>query len=135
MAVTHSTCSLCEAKGCWDIIGELFVCPDCAEALASGASDQPLRQRIIQRDCMICKHCGTVPYKTHPYSEEQPIEIDLCPYHFAALLGRQLTSQAFGQLIALLRLRGIEAEAIFLLHREFYDPRGFPTQPVSQTWI
>ncbi len=125
-------CSRCQATGCpWDRIGERAVCPDCEEQLALGEGD-PLIERLIHRSCAVCGQDGTVRYLTFALHARDPLEIDLCPQHFHALLGRRLDRYAYRQLSRQLRGLGLSARQVFLLHEAFYDERGHPLQPVPE---
>jgi hypothetical protein len=125
-------CSRCQATGCpWDRIGEQAVCPDCQEQLALGEAE-PLIERLIRHPCAVCGHGGTVRYLTFPLHARDPLEIDLCPRHFHALLGRRLDRYAYRQLSRQLQSLGLAVRQVFLLHEAFYDERGHPLQPVPE---
>jgi hypothetical protein len=126
----RGACSRCGATGCpWDRIGEQAVCPDCQEQLALGEGD-PLIERLRPRRCAVCGQGGIVPYLTYPLHAQNPLEVDLCPQHFHALLGRRLDRHAHAQLARQLRALGLTAHQVFLLHEAFYDEHGQPLQPV-----
>jgi hypothetical protein len=125
-------CSRCHATGCpWDRIGENAVCPDCEEQLALGEGE-PLVERLVKRSCAVCGSSGTVRYLTFALHARDPLEIDLCPQHFHALLGRRLDRHAYRQLSRQLKGLGLTVRQVFLLHEAFYDERGHPLQPVPE---
>jgi hypothetical protein len=125
-------CSRCQATGCpWDRIGEQAICPDCQEQLALGEGE-PLIERLVRHQCAVCRQSGTVRYLTFPLHARDPLEIDLCPQHFHALLGRRLDRSAHRQLSRQLRSVGLGVRQVFLLHEAFYDERGHPLQPVPE---
>jgi hypothetical protein len=128
--VPRAPCSRCRATGCpWDRIAGKPICPDCQEMLALGEGE-PLVERLCPRTCSLCPHCGTVPYVTFPLRARAPLEIDLCPEHFHALLGRRLDRYAFRRLGRHLQALGLSPHQVFLLHEAFYDEHGHPLQPV-----
>jgi hypothetical protein len=123
-------CNRCRATGCpWDRIGDKPICPDCQEMLALGEGD-PLIEKLRPRNCSLCSRSGTVPYVTYPLRAQGPLEVDLCPEHFHALLGRRLDRYAFRRLSRQLQTMGLNAHQVFLLHEAFYDDHGHPLQPV-----
>jgi hypothetical protein len=61
----------------------------------------------------------------------KPLEVDLCPEHLRALLGRRLGPYAFHQLRRRLHLLGLGVELVFLLHDSFYDENGKALQPAE----
>jgi hypothetical protein len=62
-----------------------------------------------------------------------PLEIELCPEHLRALVGRCLEPHSFQQLRRRLHALGVGVEDIFLLHGAFYDTHGHASMPaVSQ---
>ncbi|HXG08451.1 MAG TPA: hypothetical protein VNK04_01550 [Gemmataceae bacterium] len=125
-------CSRCRAPGCyWDRIAGQSCCPDCEEALAAGEGP-PLVARTEKNRCAVCGRVGTVPYLTFPLHVPGAVEIDLCPEHFRALLGRRLGPYAFQQLRRQLYALGLTVEQIFLLHEVFYDSHGRALQPVIE---
>jgi hypothetical protein len=125
-------CNRCQATGCpWDRIGEQAVCPDCEEQLALGEGE-PLIERLVTRGCAVCGQSGTVRYLTFALHARDPLEIDLCPQHFHALLGRRLDRYAYRQLSRQLQALGLSVRQVFLLHEAFYDERGHPLQPVPE---
>jgi hypothetical protein len=127
-----AACSRCQATGCpWDRIGELAICPDCQEQLALGEGEA-LVQRLVPRCCTVCGQTGSVRYLTFPLHAHDPLEVDLCPQHFHALLGRRLDRYAYRRLARQLQNLGLTARQVFLLHEAFYDERGHPLQPVPE---
>jgi hypothetical protein len=92
----------------------------------------PLVERTEQQRCGACGSTGTVRFLTFPLQGTIPIEMDLCPEHLRALLGRRLNPVAFGQLRRRLRGLGLTVERIFLLHDAFYDERGRALQPAVE---
>jgi hypothetical protein len=126
----RSPCSRCGGTGCpWDRIGEKPICPDCQEMLALGEGD-PLVEKLRPRGCALCPRRGTVPYLTFPLHAQGGLEVDLCPEHFHALLGRRLDRYAFRRLARQLAALGLKVHQVFLLHEAFYDDHGHPLQPV-----
>jgi hypothetical protein len=125
-------CSRCQATGCpWDRIGDHVVCPDCQEQLALGEGEA-LVERLRKQSCAVCSEVGTVRYLTFPLHARDPMEIDLCPQHFHAFLGRRLDRYAYRALSRALQALGLTVRQIFLLHEAFYDERGHPLQPVRE---
>jgi hypothetical protein len=126
----EASCSRCAAVGCpWDRIAGKAVCPDCQEQLALGEGE-PLIERAERRPCAVCQQVGTIRYLTYPLHASEPVELDLCPQHFHALLRRRLDRYAFLQLTRQLQSLGMESQHVFLLHEAFYDTHGRPLQPV-----
>jgi hypothetical protein len=125
-------CSQCEAAGCqWDrIVGQPY-CPDCEETLAMGEGPAFVA-RTEKHNCVICDQIGTVAFITFPLHADSPLEMDLCPEHFRALLARRLRPQAFEQLRRRLHNLGLAVEQIFLLHDVFYDSSGRALQPIVE---
>lgn len=129
--LANAPCSRCEAVGCpWDRIAEQPVCPDCQELLALGESE-PMVIRSHAKPCAVCSHEGSVPFMTFPLHASDPLQIDLCPRHFHALIRRRLDRYAYRVLSRQLQSLGLNARQIFLLHEAFYDERGHPLQPVE----
>jgi hypothetical protein len=125
-------CSWCQATGCpWDRIVNRSICPDCQEALAQGEAE-PLIARAERKRCAVCQQIGTICYTTYPLHAADPVEIDLCPRHFQALLARRLDPHAYHQLVRQLNLVGLTARQVFLLHEAFYDDQGQSLQPVAE---
>jgi hypothetical protein len=125
-------CIRCQATGCpWDRIGDHVICPDCQEQLALGEGD-PLVERLCRHHCAVCGQTGTVRYLTYPLHAREPMEIDLCPRHFHAFLGRRLDRYAYRTLSRCLQAMGLSVRQVFLLHEAFYDERGHPLQPVPE---
>jgi hypothetical protein len=92
----------------------------------------PLVERTEKRLCCICSRLGTVRFLTFPLQSSTPVEMDVCPEHVRALLGRRLSMAAFAQLRRGLRMLGLSAEQIFLLHDAFYDQYGRALQPAVE---
>jgi hypothetical protein len=125
-------CSQCEVAGCqWDRIADLPFCPDCEEALALGEAGS-LVIRTQPHLCAICDRPGTVSFLTFPLHNQSILEMQLCPDHFRALLGRRLGPQAFQMLHRRLHHIGVAADQVFLLHEVFYDAFGRALQPVDE---
>jgi hypothetical protein len=125
-------CSRCQATGCpWDRIGDNVICPDCQEQLALGEGEA-LVERLRKNRCAVCREVGTVRYLTFPLHAREPMEIDLCPLHFHALMARRLDRYAYRSLSKALQALGLSVRQIFLLHEAFYDERGHPLQPVPE---
>ncbi len=123
-------CSRCQASGCpWDCIGSKPVCPDCQESLAGGEGE-PLVEKLQPRPCAVCARVGVVPYWTYPLRSTGALEVDLCPQHFHALLGRRLDRYAYRRLARHLEALELAARQVFLLHEAFYDENGRPLHPV-----
>ena len=126
-------CCRCAATGPrWDRIAGKEYCPNCQESLAQGEAP-PLVERTEKRPCAACGHIGTVCYRTLPRERGQAVEIDLCPEHLRALLGRRLGPNAFYQLRRRLGTLGLDTEELFLLHGAFYDGGGRALQPALET--
>jgi hypothetical protein len=130
----EAPCNRCQATGCpWDRIAGKPVCPDCQEQLALGEGE-PLIEKAEKHHCAICQQHGTIRYLTFPLHASEPVEIDLCPQHFHALLRRRLDRYAYMQLGRQLQGLGMAASQVFLLHEAFYDTAGRPLQPVPDPW-
>jgi hypothetical protein len=130
--VPLAPCNRCQAAGCpWDRIVDKPICPDCQELLVQGEG-APLIERVEKKACAACQQVGTIRYITYPLHEPQAIEINLCPRHFHALLGRRLDRYAYWQLGRQLQTLGLKPRQIFLLHEAFYDENGHPLQPVME---
>jgi hypothetical protein len=115
----------------WDRIAGKPYCPECQEALVLGLS-APLKEKTEKNSCAACRRTGTVRYLTYPLQTTTPIEMDLCPEHIRALLGRRLGPYAFHQIRRRLHLLGLGVELIFLLHDAFYDEQGKALQPAVE---
>jgi len=124
-------CRCVSAERSWDRIAGKAYCPDCQEALIMGLA-APLVERTEKRPCSICGRIGTVRFLTFPLQSSTPVEMDFCPEHLRALLGRRLSMAAFAQLRRGLRLLGLSADQIFLLHDAFYDEYGRALQPAVE---
>jgi hypothetical protein len=121
-------CRCIAASGPWDrIVGKPY-CPNCQELLALGEAD-PLIERAEKRHCTICNCVGTVRFTTYPLHTGRAVEMDLCPEHLRALLGRRLGAHAFQQLRRQLARLGVDVTEVFLLHEVFYDTHGRALQP------
>jgi hypothetical protein len=92
----------------------------------------PLVERTQRQPCGACDWVGTVRFLTFPLQGAIPVEIDLCPEHLRALLGRRLSPTAFGHLRRRLQVLGLAVEQIFLLHDAFYDKQGRALQPAVE---
>jgi hypothetical protein len=115
--------------GCpWDRVADKPICPDCQERLALGQAE-PLIERAERATCSLCGRAGTLRFLTFPLVPTDPVEMDLCGGHFRALLGRQLSPNAFRELRRQLRGAAMLPEQIFLLHEAFYDSEGRALQP------
>lgn len=129
-ATRLAPCTRCRASGCpWDRVAGRPICPDCQEQLALGEGE-PLVERLRKDPCAACGEVGTVSFLTYPLHSPDPLQLDLCPQHFHALLGRRLDRYAFRRLSRQLDRLGLSARQVFLLHEAFYDPRGYPLQPI-----
>jgi hypothetical protein len=128
---TLPCCRCASAERRWDRVSGKAYCPECQEALVLGLSD-PLVERTEKNPCGVCGRVGTVCFLSFPLQALTPVEIDLCPEHLRALLGRRLSAAAFGQLRRRLSQLGLDVERIFLLHDAFYDQRGHALQPAVE---
>src|SRR5262249_12920061 len=90
-------CRCANPKRHWDRIAGKPYCPECQEALVLGLA-APLTERTEKKACAACGRTGTVCYLTYPLQTTTPVEMDLCPEHLRALLGRRLGPYAFHQL-------------------------------------
>ena len=124
-------CRCASTERHWDRIAGKAYCPECQEALVLGLS-APLAERTDKNHCAACSRLGTVAYLTFPLQASTPVEIDLCPEHLRALLGRRLGPYAFHQLRRRLHVLGLGVELIFLLHDAFYDEHGRALQPAAE---
>lgn len=128
---TARACCRCQAtKRNWDRIADKPLCPECQESLVLGISE-PFTARTEDNQCAACGRRGTARFLTYPLQSTTPVEIDLCPEHLRALLGRRLGPYAFHQLRRRLHLLGLGVELIFLLHDSFYDENGKALQPAD----
>jgi hypothetical protein len=126
-------CCRCAGGECrWDRIAGKAYCPACQEALVVGVAD-PLVEPTEKNPCAACGRIGTVCFLSFPLQAATPIEIDLCPEHLRALLGRRLSPPAFGQLRRRLHQVDLDVERIFLLHDAFYDQHGHALQPAVES--
>jgi hypothetical protein len=112
----------------WDRIAGKTYCPNCQEDLAMGEGE-PLIERTEKNRCVICARVGTLRFLTYPLRAKVPVEMDLCPEHLRALVGRCLRPQAFRQLCRRLAHLRLSSGEIFLLHDAFYDKKGRALQP------
>src|SRR5262249_2221239 len=117
----------------WDRVAGKAICPDCQEQLALGEGE-PLVERAEKYHCAVCQQLGTIRYLTYPLHATEPVEVDLCPQHFHALLRRRLDRYAYLQLSRQLQTLGVTAGQVFLLHEAFYDIQGRHLQPVPDHW-
>src|SRR5579884_3721693 len=125
-------CCRCRAEGGqWDRVNGLPYCPDCQASLVQGRAD-PLTLRTECRPCALCAHVGAARFLTFPLGRPDPVEMDLCPLHFRALLARDLGPIAFAHLRRRLRAMGLSPHGIFLLHEAFYDDDGQALQPAVE---
>jgi hypothetical protein len=128
----ETACCRCAIrKRNWDRIAGKAYCPECQEALVLGLA-APLSERTERKECAACGRVGTVCFLTYPLQASTPVEMDLCPEHLRALLGRRLGPYAFHQLRRRLHLLGLGVELIFLLHDAFYDGEGRALQPATE---
>jgi hypothetical protein len=125
-------CRCASPKRNWDRIAGKSYCPECQESLILGLA-APLTERTEKKACAACGKLGTVCYITYPLQTSIPVEMDLCPEHLRALLGRRLGPYAFHQLRRRLHLLGLGVELIFLLHDAFYDEQGKALQPATES--
>jgi hypothetical protein len=114
----------------WDSIAGKPYCPNCEEAIVQGDGD-PLIAATQRRQCNVCPSFGTVTVQTFPLKASQPVEMDLCPNHLRALLGRRLGAHAYSQLRRQLSGLGLDVHDVFLLHEAFYDARGRALLPAA----
>jgi hypothetical protein len=129
----HLNVACCRCSGLargWDRIADKAYCPDCQEGVVIGEA-APIVERTERKRCTICSAEGTVRFLTFPLNSLQSVEMDLCPEHLRALLGRRLGTHAFAQLRRQLAHLGLNVNDIFLLHDAFYDPQGRPLQPAA----
>lgn len=124
-------CRCADNSRAWDRIAGKTYCPNCMESLAVGEAD-PIVERTDKRRCGVCHHQGTVRYLTFPLHSRRPVEMDLCPEHLRAMVGRRLGPHAFEQLRRQLFTLGLEVSEIFLLHDAFYDDNGKAIQPAVE---
>lgn len=125
-------CCRCETGGRrWDRIAGKPYCPNCQESLAIGEAD-PLIERTEKHRCAACARVGTIRFLTFPLHASAPVELDLCPDHLRALLGRRLGPHAFHQLRRQFQVLDLSVEEIFLLHGAFYDCQGQALHPAIE---
>jgi hypothetical protein len=130
--VDRPPCARCGATGCaWDRIGGAPVCPDCQAALSRGEGEA-MRVPVGPGPCAVCGRSGSVALLTFPLRSAGPVEIDLCPPHFRALIRRGLDPSSYHQLGRRLRQLGLSADRVFLLHEAFYDAEGRALRPVPE---
>jgi hypothetical protein len=132
-SVPHAaTCCRCEAANShWDRIAGTPYCPNCQEMMIQGEG-APLVLKTEKRRCAVCDGLGTVCYMTFPLQAKAPVEIEMCPRHLRALLGRCLEPHAFHQLRRKLQSLGLKVDKIFLLHETFYDTLGKASLPAME---
>ncbi len=124
-------CSRCGASGCrWDRLGERPCCPDCQERLAQGVAD-PFVALTHKRPCAVCGRNASLGLLTFPLGSKSAVEMDLCPNHFRALLGRSLDPRGYRALRRRLEALRLTPRNVFLLHEAFYDDLGRALQPVT----
>jgi len=124
-------CRCASTERNWDRIVDKAYCAECQEALVMGLAE-PLVERTETHQCGVCGRRGTVRFLTFPLQGRTPVEIDLCPEHLRAVLGRRLSVSAFAQLRRRLQTLGLSVESIFLLHDAFYDEQGRALQPARE---
>lgn len=124
-------CRCASAERSWDRMAGKAYCPDCQEALVTGLAD-PFVARTEKRFCSICSRIGTVRFLTFPLHNPTPVEMDFCPEHLRALIGRRLSMAAVAQLRRGLGLIGMSINHVFLLHDAFYDEYGRALQPAAE---
>ena len=112
----------------WDRIAGKTYCPNCQEDLAMGEGE-PLIERTEKNPCIICSRLGTLRFLTYPLRAKAPVEMDLCPEHLRALVGRRLRPEAYRRLCRRLAQLRLSSGEIFLLHDAFYDKNGRALQP------
>src|SRR5262249_35150420 len=93
---------------------------------------RPLTERTEPNGCAACGRVGTVCFSTFPLNQPLPVEMDLCPEHLRRLLGRRLGPGAFNQVRRQLRVLGLSAEEVFLLHRASSHPKAAPLPPPEE---
>jgi len=127
-------CSRCRAQGCpWDRLDGAPLCPDCQQLLLLGQGD-PIRIVPVEGRCAVCRVPRVVRYQTSPLRSQRLLEIDLCPDHLEALLGRRMSPRALARLALHLEELGLSSAQIFLLHESFYDTAGRALQPVPDDY-
>jgi len=124
-------CCCTSTERSWDRIAGKAYCPECQEQLVLGLA-APLTEPTEKKPCAACGRLGSVCFLTFPLQSNSPVEMDLCPEHLRALLGRRLGPYAFHQLRRRLHLLGLGCELIFLLHDAFYDDQGRALQPAVE---
>ena len=124
-------CRCGSAERSWDRVAAKAYCPECQESLVLGQAP-PLIEKTEKNRCAGCGKVGTVRYLTFPLQAATPIEIDLCPEHLRAFLGRRLGPYAFHQIRRRLHILGLGVELIFLMHDAFYDENGRALQPAVE---
>jgi len=115
----------------WDHIAGKPYCPACQEAIIQGEID-PLIEPTQRRPCTACRTVGSVTVQTFPLRSKRPLEMELCPEHVRALLGRRLAAHAYFQLQRQIGKLGLKARDVFLLHEAFYDAKGRAKQPAGE---
>jgi hypothetical protein len=126
-AIVHC-CQCQEVNRRWDRIAGKAYCPNCQEQLAQGEGP-PLVLRTEKKPCAVCDRAGTVSFLSFPLQAADAVEMELCPKHLRALVGRALEPAAFQQLRRKLHALGVQVEEIFLLHGAFYDADGHAFMP------
>jgi len=92
----------------------------------------PLKLKPQAGHCAVCKSTRIVSFLTVPLRSPRVVEIDICPEHLEAMLGRRMTPRALQRLAEQLGELGLTNRQVFLLHESFYDPRGRALQPVPE---
>jgi hypothetical protein len=115
----------------WDTIAGKPYCPHCEEAIVQG-DGEPLIVSAQPRQCCACAKVGTVTLQTFPLKASHPVEMDLCPNHLRALLGRKLGAHSYGQLRRQLAVLDLDVHDVFLLHEAFYDACGRALLPAGE---
>ena len=127
-----ANCCRCnDESGRWDRIAGKAYCPDCQESLVMGLA-RPLVERTQKNCCAACGKMGTVCFTSFPLNQTLTVEMDLCPEHLRALMGRRLGPGAYHQIHRQLQVLGISADQVFLLHNAFYDANGRALQPAAE---
>ena len=122
-------CCRCQsARRNWDRIAGKAYCPECQEQLVLGLA-APLTEPTEKKPCAACGRLGSVCFLTFPLQSNSPVEMDLCPEHLRALVGRRLRPEAYRRLCRRLAQLRLSSGEIFLLHDAFYDKNGRALQP------
>jgi hypothetical protein len=125
-------CWYCKAKGLrWDRLGGLPVCPDCQEMLALGTAEPAIQIPSSKGMCCVCSWPTVVSFQTSPRGSDSWLNVPLCAGHFRRSLGRCLLPGEHKRVALYLRSRGHSANAVYLFHDAFYDPKGLAVLPVE----